>query len=380
MKKKLLLSPGPTPVPPQALLAMAQPIIHHRTPEYVEIFNEVRKKLKYLFQTKNEVLTLSSSGTGAMEGAVSNLLSKGDKALVVIGGKFGERWAEICRSYGIEVVLIEVEWGMGVDPNLIAETLEKDPEIKAVYTTMNETSTGVVYDIENIAKIVQKKENCILVVDAISAIGALPCPTDEWGLDVVVAGSQKALMIPPGLAFACLSDKAWNFVEKSSLPKYYFDFKKERKNLLKGQTAYTPAVSLVVAIKETLTMIQEEGLKNIFQRHQRLARATRAEVKAIGLELLAPQSPSNAVTAVKAPEGVDAQEIVKKMKGKYGMIIAGGQAHLKGKIFRIAHLGYADLSDTFSAIACLEMSCKELGLPVTLGAGIRAAQEIFLTD
>ncbi|MGA1789944.1 MAG: pyridoxal-phosphate-dependent aminotransferase family protein [bacterium] len=380
MQKKLLLSPGPTPVPSEALLAMAQPIIHHRTPEFTEVFNQVQEGLKYLFQTENDVIVIAGSGTSAMEASVSNILSPGDKAICIRGGKFGERWAELCQAYGVEAINIDVEWGKALDPQVLAECLTKNSDAKAVYATMSETSTGVKFDIESFAKIVGKHPQTVLVVDAITAVGVMDVPMDKWGIDVLVCGSQKALMLPPGLGFISLSEKAWDFTESSKCPKYYLDLRKEKKSLAKGQTSYTPAVSLIMGLNETLKMIREEGLTNLFKRHATLAAATRAGCQAVGLELLAKDSPSDAVTAVKSPDGTDATQIVKKMKGKYGMIIAGGQAELKGKIFRIAHLGYFDKCDIFSAIAHLEISLKELGLPVKLGAGIAAAEDVFLSE
>lgn len=380
MQKKLLLSPGPTPVPSEALLSMAQPIIHHRTPEFTEIFNQVQEGLKYLFQTENDVIIIAGSGTSAMEAAVSNILSPGDKAICIRGGKFGERWSELCTAYGIQPINIDVEWGKALDPKVLEDHLKRNNDVKAVYSTMSETSTGVRFDIEAFARIVANYPQTVLAVDAITGIGVMDVPMDKWGIDILVSGSQKALMLPPGLGFISLSKKAWDFVEKSACPKYYLDLKKEKKNLAKGQTSYTPAVSLIVGLNETLKMIREEGLTNVFKRHSKLADAARSACEALGLELLAKDSPSDAVTAVKAPDGTDAGQIIKKMKGKYGMIIAGGQEHLKGKIFRIAHLGYFDKSDIFSAIAHLEMSLKELGIPVELGAGIVAAENVFLSE
>ncbi len=303
MEKKYLFSPGPTMLPPEVLLKMAEPIIHHREPEFEKVFAEIREGLKYLFQTKNEVMTFTSSGTGAMEGAVSNLLSTGDKAIVIRGGKFGERWGEICKAYGIEFVPIDVEWGKAVDPKRIQEILQSDPKIRAVYTQASETSTGVRHPIREIAEVVKRFDHAVVIVDAITGIGVFDIPMDAWGLDVVVSGSQKALMLPPGLSFAALSDKAWKFAERSNLPKYYFDFKKELKNTKKNQSSYTPAISLFIGLRESLRMIRKEGREAVFRRHERLAEATRRAVKAMGLELYAPDSPSDALTAVKFPAG-----------------------------------------------------------------------------
>ena len=365
-------------LPPEVLLKMAEPIMHHREPEFEKIFAEIRQGLKYLFQTKNEVMTFTSSGTGAMEGAVSNLLSKGDKALVVRGGKFGERWGEICKAYGIEFIPIDVEWGKAVDPARIQEILKSDPFIRAVYTQASETSTGVKHPIKEIAQIVKKYENTLIVVDAITGIGVFDIPMDEWELDVVVSGSQKALMLPPGLSFAALSDKAWKFVERSNLPKYYFDFKKELKSSQKNQSAYTPAISLFVGLRESLHLIRKEGVEAIFRRHEKLAEATRAAVKALGLELYAPDSPSNAVTAVKIPEGVDGERLKDLFFEKFGITVAEGQDRAKGKIIRIAHLGYYERLDMVMVISALEMLLKELGYPFELGIGLKAAEEILM--
>lgn len=377
MQKKYLLAPGPTPVPPEVLAAMAQPIIHHRTPEYREIFAEVNEGLKYVFQTKNDVLTFAASGTGAMEAAVANLLSPGDKALVVEGGKFGERFREIGEAYGVEVVPIKVEWGKAVELVLMRQKLKEEREIKAVFTTLCETSTGVVNDIKAMGEIVSGEE-AVLVVDAISGLGAMELQSDDWNVDVVVAGSQKGLMIPPGLAFASVSEKAWKLAKESKLPKYYFSFLKAKESLDKTDHPFTPAISLVIALREALRKIREEGLENVLYRHARLARATRAAVTALGLKLFATEAPSNAVTAVKVPEGIDGVALVKNMREKYGVTIAGGQSQLKGKIFRIAHLGYTDTFDLSVAISALEMALSELGYKVELGAGVKAAEEVLL--
>lgn len=376
-KKYLLFAPGPSPIPPNVLLAMAEPIIHHRAPVYIKLLEEVREGLKYLFQTKNEVLIFASSGTGAMEGAVTNTLCAGDKALVVQSGKFGERWANICKAYGIHAKLIHVEWGKAVDPDLIKKALDVEPSLKAVMIQASETSTGVMHPVREIADIVKKHDNTILIVDAITGLGVFDLPTDKWGLDVLVGGSQKALMLPPGLAFAALTDKAWGFVEKATLPRFYFDFKRELKNIKDNQSAWTPAVSLVVGLREVLRMIREEGLENVFARTDRIARATREAMKALGLALFAPDSPSNAVTAIVAPPGVDGQKVVKILREKHNITIAGGQDQAKGKIFRIAHFGYMDTYDIVTVVAAVEMTLKELGYAVELGRGVKAALEVL---
>jgi len=380
MDKEYLLAPGPTPVPPEVLLAMAGPIIHHRAPVYEEILEEVREGLKYLFQTKNEVLIFASSGTGAMQGAVTNTLSPGDKALVVEGGKFGERWTGICRVFGVNARAISVPWGQSVKPAAVAQALEQDPGIKAVFIQATETSTGALFPIREIAAVVSRYPDTLMVVDGISHLGAQELPLDEWKLDVVVCGSQKALMLPPGLAFAGLSDKAWRFVEKSALPKYYFDFKKELKNIKKNQSAYTPAISLVLGLAQSLRMIRKEGLENIFARHARLARATRAAMKAIGLSLYAPEASANSLTAVLAPPGIDGQKAVRILREKHHLTIAGGQDQAKGKIFRLAHLGFVNDFDVIMGVAAVEMTLKELGYDFELGKGVRAAMEVFMEE
>jgi len=380
MDKKYLFSPGPTMLPPEVLLKMAEPIMHHREPEFEKMMEEIREGLKYLFQTKNEVMVFTSSGTGAMEGAVSNILAKGNKALVVRGGKFGERWGEICKAYGIEFVPIDVEWGKAVRPEQIRHALAENPSIRAVYTQATETSTGVKHPIREIAGIVGKYPNTVLVVDAITGIGVFDLPMDAWNLDVVISGSQKALMLPPGLSFAVLSEKAWTFVERSNLPKYYFDFKRELKSTQKNQSSYTPAISLFVGLRESLRMMQEEGLEALFRRHKKLAEAMWAAVKALGLELFAPEAPSEAVTAIKIPEGIDGVKLQKLFFERFGITVAEGQDRAKGKIIRIAHLGYYDRLDMIMVISALEMLLKQMGHSFELGKGVRAAEEVFLKE
>lgn len=374
MVKQYLFTPGPTTVPPECLLEMARPIIHHRTAGYRKIFAEVLDGLKYVFKTTNEVLTFSASGTGAMEASVSNLLSAGDRAIVVKGGKFGTRFAEICDAFGIEVVPVEVEWGKAVQPELIEKTLKDNRDVKAVFTTLCETSTGVLNDIKSIAGIVSAS-NAILVVDAISALGSVELNTDEWDVDVVLAGSQKGLMIPPGLSFASVSDRAWEQVKKSALPKYYFDFLKARKSQEKSDSAFTPAITLVIGLRKALAMIKEEGIENVIKRHAALAKATRAAARSMNLEIFADR-PSNSVTAVRVPGKIDGAELVKRLRSK-GVSIAGGQAHLKGKILRMAHMGYMNKFDVLQMVAALELELAEMGCPVRPGQGVGAAEEVF---
>ena len=374
--KRLLMTPGPTPVSPETQLAMAQPIIHHRAPAFMEILAKVREDLKYLFQTQQEVLMFAATGTGAMEGAVANTLSPGDTALVAEGGKFGERWADLCKVYGVNVDLLKIEWGYAADPQEIARRLDANPAIKAVLVQANETSTGVQHPVKELAEITKSRPGTILVVDAISALGGYPLPMDEWGMDIVVAGSQKAMMLPPGMAFAALSAKAWEFVKNSKCPKYYFDFAKQLKSQQKDQTAYTSAVTLTLGLQHVLGWIRERGLENIFAHNKKLATATKAAVKAMGMELFSKQNPSDVLTAVQAPAGIDGQKVVAKMREK-GIWIAGGQAQAKGKIFRIAHMGFIDEQDLLGTLGALEIVLNDLGYKVELGVGLKAAQEIL---
>ena len=377
MKKRYLLAPGPTPVPESALLAMAQPIIHHRTPQFSEIFREAAELLKFVFQTRQDVLILAASGTGAMEGSITNLFSPGDEVLIVNGGKFGERWGKISEAYGLKAHWITVEWGKAVDPAVIRKALDENQNIKAVMVQASETSTTAAHPIKELAGIT-KDRNCILIVDGITGVGVFDLPMDDWGIDVLVSGSQKAFMLPPGLAFVALSEKAWKFQETAKCPRFYFDFKKERKNLKDNTSAYTPAVTLITGLRQVLLMIKEEGLQNTFKRHDRLARATRAAAQALGMKLLAPESPSNAATGIFVPEGVDGGKLVKYLRDEMGVTMAGGQDHLKGKIVRVAHLGYFDTFDIIIAIASLEMALSKLGHKVAFGAGVAAAQQILL--
>lgn len=376
MLKHYLLTPGPTPVPPKALLAMASPVIHHRSLEFSQILAEVKEGLKYLFQTRNDVLIFAATGTGAMEGAVANTLSPGDKALVVRGGKFGERWAEICKAYGIETINLDIEWGRCIRPEQVLEYLRKYNGIKAVFIQAHETSTGVKFPLKEIGEVIKDKD-AILVVDAISALGAMELLVDQWNLDVVVAGSQKALMLPPGLSFVSISERGWKWVERSRLPKYYFDFKKEAEALKRNQGAYTSAVSLIMGLLENLRYIRKQGLETIIEYHRRLSRATKSAIKAMELNLFTKESPSEALTAVEAPAGINGQDIVRLLREEHGIMIAGGQGRLKGKIFRISHMGYIDKNEIIAVISALETVLNKLGYPVKKGAGVRVVQEIL---
>jgi aspartate aminotransferase-like enzyme len=377
MRKNYLLTPGPTPLPPEVCEALACPIIHHRTPQFQTILKQASEGLKYVFQTKNDVLILASSGTGAMEAAVINFLSPGDTALTIQGGKFGERWTELCKAYNINSEIIDVEWGKAVHPLEIEKRLKSNPKIKAVFVTLCETSTGVVNDIEAIGKVIKDKD-AILVVDAISGLGAIDLKTDAWFCDVVVSGSQKGLMLPPGLGFISISPKAWKLAQAATCPKYYFDLIKAKEAIDKTDTPFTPAISLIVALNESLKMMREDGLENIYLRHKKMADATRQAVRALGLELFAATAASDVVTAIKVPQGLDGEKLVKTMRDTYGVTIAGGQEELKGKVFRIAHMGYIEEFDIITGISCLEKVLHQMGYKFQLGAGVKAAEEVFL--
>ena len=375
MKKRYLLAPGPTPVPERVLQAMTLPIIHHRSPEFEPILEEVRAGLKWLFQTEREVLLFASSGTGAMEGAVTNLLSRGDEAICVRAGKFGERWAEICQAYGVTPRNVDAPYGQAIDPDDVVKALRAHPRVKAVYFQACETSTGVDHPVKALVESVRANSGAFTVCDGITGIGVWDIPVDAWGIDVAITGSQKALMLPPGLAFASASERARKSVETSDLPRYYFQWKKEHASIVKNQTAWTPAISLIIGLREALRMMREETLPGIFDRHARLAAATRAGVTALGLDLFAPRAAAVALTAVKGPDGIDTGKITKTLRDQLGVTIAGGQGDMKGKIFRIAHLGYATRFDVVTAIAALELTLQSLGWPVKLGEGVKAAQE-----
>lgn len=363
MEKDYLLTPGPTPLPDEVRCALSQPIIHHRTSRYQEIFVRVEEGLKYVFKTKNPVLVFASSGTGAMEAAVSNLLSRGDKAIVVKGGKFAERWLKLCQAYNVEAMPIDVEYGSAVEPSLIEKELDRCKmqglTCRAVFTTLCETSTGILNDIETVAKIVNKTE-AVLVVDAISGLCADELKTDEWNVDVVVSGSQKGLMIPPGLSFVSISDKAWGHISRSKSPKFYFDFIRYKKSLDENDTPFTPAISLVFALDESLKLIKEKGIDNILKNNKCMAERVRSAIQDMGLKVFA-KSPSNGVTAVCVPDGVDGKKLVKLLSDKYKITIAGGQAELAGKIFRIAHMGHITAEDIEFTLSKLELVLKELG-------------------
>ena len=376
MIKSYLLAPGPTPVPPEVLTALAKPVIHHRTPQFGAVLAKVQLGLRELFGTTEDVLVLAASGTGAMEGSVTNLCSPGDEVIVVNGGKFGERWTKICQSYGVTVREIRVEWGRAVVPQMVGTALAEYPKARAVYMQASETSTCALHPVAEVAKLTRASDT-LLVVDGITAVGVLPMPMDAFGIDVLVTGSQKALMLPPGLAFVALSPRAWAATEQAKLPRFYFDFKREKKGVAEKSTAWTPAISLINGLEVALDMMRAEGWANVFARHDRVARATRAGVQALGLSLLAPESPSPAATAVNLPAGVDGSALFRYLRDKMQVTFAGGQDQLKGKIIRLAHLGYVDAFDVVVALSALELALAHFGAPVELGRGVGAAEKIL---
>lgn len=376
MIKKYLLAPGPTPVPPEVLLAMAQPVIHHRTPQFEAVVAEVRDGLRQLFQTQQDVLMLASSGTGAMEAAVTNLTSPGDRVLVVNGGKFGERWGKIAAAYGLAVTELKVEWGRAVDPDAVARALDEHPETRLVLAQASETSTTVRHPIERLGAIISRRHT-LLVVDGITAVGVFDLPMDQLGIDVLITGSQKALMLPPGLACMALSERAWQVAAQATTPRFYFDLPRERASQAKDTTAWTPAISLIAGLRASLDLMLTETLPAVFARHELLARATRAGVQALGLRLVAPDDPSPAATGVYLPDGVPGK-IVGYLRDEIGVTFAGGQDALKGKIVRIAHLGYADAFDVIQGLATLEMGLARFGHPVAFGTGVGAAQAVLM--
>ena len=340
------------------------------------MFVEVRAGLKRLFQTSAEVVPLACSGTGAMEAAVVNTLSAGDRVVVVRAGKFGDRWLEIARAYGLDVIDLTAPFGDSVAAERIAEALKQHPNVKAVLTQHSESSTGVLHDVRAYAAVVRTSD-AILIVDAVSSLGIADLPMDIWNVDLVVSGSQKGLMLPPGVGFCALNEKAWKKAKTSTLPKYYFNLTEELKSVVKNEAHFTPAVSIVVGLREALRLLEAEGLANVFKRHDRLARATRAGAEALGLELFAKATPSPALTAIMAPKGVDSEKIVAAYSQSHNITIAGGQGEMKGTLFRLGHMGYAAEFDVIVALSALEQVLADLGQPVDFGSSVRAAQKIF---
>jgi aspartate aminotransferase-like enzyme len=379
MKKYHLLAPGPTPIPPEVLQALSRPILHHRTPEFETLFARVRAALAELLETRSEVIVLAASGTGAMEAAAVNLLSPGDEAIVVRCGKFGERWADIGKAFGVTVHALDAPYGETVEPERVAAALRAHPGARALFVTQSETSTGVLEDVEAYAALTRRTDT-LCVVDTVSSLGAVACPMDAWGVDVVVSGSQKGLMCPPGLAFIALNDRAWRAAANARLPKFYWDLAAERKWQAKRQAQYTPAVSLLMGLDAAIALIRAEGLPQVYRRHDRLSRAMRAGVEALGLGLFPRVTPSPAVTAVVAPAGIDGEAVVRTYGEEHNITIAGGQGEMKGKIFRLAHLGHVDESDVLVGLAALERVLARLGVPVEFGTAVGAAQKLFAKD
>ena len=376
IRKQRLLTPGPTPLYPPALHAMMASDMHHRTEDFRKVYRACLADLKELMGTSNDVLMFAASGTGAMDATVSNLFSRGDKVVVCVAGKFGERWAEIAKAYGLDANVLTVPYGQSVSPEMLQSALAADPSVKGVFVQASETSTGAAHDVAAMGKAVAKTD-AIMVVDAITGLGTMPLDIDRWGLDVVIGGSQKAFMIPPGLAFMSISPKAWKLGESGNLPHYYFNLKKEKKSGDAGESSWTPATSLILALGEALKYVKSIGMDNLVANAQMLAHATRTAAERLGLELFSPSCPGSSVTAIKAPKGMDSGVFVKEFRNRVGAIIANGQGSMKGQIFRIAHLGYFDFADLFSMIAGLEIILNANGFAVPYGAGVAAAQEIY---
>jgi aspartate aminotransferase-like enzyme len=377
IRKQRLLTPGPTPLYPPALHAMMASDIHHRTEDFRKVYRTALADLKEVMGTSNDVLMFAASGTGAMDGAVSILFSPGDKVIVCSAGKFGERWVEIAKAYGLAATVLSAPYGQVVAPAQVEAALAAEPATRGVFVQASETSTGAAHDVEAMAKAVAKTP-AIFVVDAITGLGTMPLDIDGWGMDVVIGGSQKAFMIPPGLAFMSVGPKAWKFADTATLPHYYFNLKKEKKSGDAGESSWTPSTALILALGEALKYIKQVGMANLIVNAQMLARATRAAVTKLGLELFAPASPGSSVTAVKAPQGWDSGTIVKEFRNRFGAIIANGQGTMKGQIFRVAHLGYFDFADVFAVIAGLEIILQAGGHAVQFGRGVAAAQEVYM--
>jgi serine---pyruvate transaminase len=378
--KQYLMTAGPTPLPPAVSQVMAEPVTYHRAPAFIEVYARVLSRLKDVFQTRNEVQVFTSSGTGALESAVANLVRPGEPALVASCGKFGERWFELCEAYGAETIHWETEWGRKVDPAALDERLRENPGVKLVFATFSETSTGVVNDVRELTEVAHR-HGALIAVDAVSGLGAVPLPQDEWGVDVVVAGSQKALMAPPGLAFTSANEAALARAAESPGRRYYFDWARTVSGQRKDppDSPFTPAVGLVRALDVALGMIEAEGLDQVFERHALLGRATREAAKALDLDLLggAPDDNANVVTAMVLPESIDGGKVPKLMRDRFGVTIAGGQGKLKSRIARIAHCGYFGAFDIIVTISALEMTLRELGHEAEPGAGVAAAQRVF---
>jgi len=376
IKKQRLLTPGPTPLYPPALHAMMASDVHHRTQDFVKVQAQALSSLKEVMGTSNDVLILVSSGSGAMEASVSNFFSAGDNVIVCVAGKFGERWQEIAKAFGLNAVVLQSEYGDSVSADRVQAALKENPDAKGVFVQASETSTGAAHDIQAMAAAV-KPTQALLIVDAITGLGTMPLDIDGWGIDICIGGSQKAFMIPPGLAFLSISPKAWERNATATIPRFYFDLKKEKKMVDKGEgSSWTPNTSHIIALNAALDYIKQLGMPKLVENAQLLAKATRDAAAALGLELFA-KNPGSSVTAIKAPAGMDSGVIVKAFRTQFGAIIANGQGSMKGQIFRLAHLGYFDFADTFAVIAALELILHTNGHNVQLGAGVTAAQRVW---
>lgn len=379
IKKQRLFTPGPAPLHPAVQEALARPIVHHRTDEFRRIFKDCVTGLKGFLKTQDDVVILAASGTGAMEAALVNLLSPGDPMLALVAGNFGERWAAIGKAHGMDVRVLEAPWGEAVPPEAVVAALDRDPSIRAVFVQLSESSTGVRHDVEALARMTRERPGTLLVVDAISGAGAMRLETAAWGVDVAVVGSQKALALPPGLAFLSASPRAWERIETAKAPRFYFDLRRERKAQAGGETAFTPAISHVVALKAALDAVADMGGVDALVRNAgALAAMTRAAAAALGLPLVAPRDHGDALTALYPPPGIDSGAVVKALKSEFGSTVAGGQGLLKGKIFRIAHLGYYDATDILGLLSTLEIVLRRLGHRLEPGKGIAAAEEEYL--
>jgi aspartate aminotransferase-like enzyme len=376
-EKRYLLTPGPTPVPPEVLAELAKPVIHHRERDFREVYEQCLVRLREVYRTQNDVLIYTTSGTGAFESAVANLTSPGDRQLVLSAGNFGERWAGMVKAFGADLVHVRLDWGETPDPDDLRAALADAGDVKVVYLTHSETSTGVVADVQSLAA-VAKEAGAFVVVDAVSSLGAVPLETDAWGIDVVVSGSQKALMCPPGVAFASVSPAALEAAARATSPRYVMDWERTRKAQAKLDAPFTPAVSIVRALNVALGLLLEEGLEAAFDRHARLGRACREGAKAMGLELFSPDEERSAVvTAIRAPEGVDATEIVSGLRDRFGITIANGQGELKGRIFRIGHIGWFDVFDITTALAAVELVLTDAGADIERGLAVTRALEAW---
>ncbi|MBN9121536.1 MAG: alanine--glyoxylate aminotransferase family protein [Planctomycetes bacterium] len=373
--KPRLFTPGPTPVPEETLLELARPVTYHRAPEAKAILAEVSEDLKYVFQTSQPVYTLTCSGTGGMEAAVSNTLAAGEKAILCTAGRWGERWRGILKAYGANIVTVEVPYGKAVTPEMLEKALKDNPDTKVVFSTLSETSTGVGHDLEGYGKVVAKTD-ALLAVDGISGVGAMECKMDAWNLDVVVTGSHKALMMPPGLAFVAASAKAWKKIDATPVRNFYFDLRRYRKSLAESDTPFTPGNTLIRAQRVSLKRIRAEGIENLWARHARIAAACRAGVEAMGLKLFA-ERPNNALTVIAVPEGVEGTATLKAMEKKYGFKLADGQDTLKNHIWRLSHMGYTDAFEVLGALSALELVLGEGGFKLDAGAGVAAFQKAY---